>query len=462
MPELKLYNTLTNKKEIFIPIDKNNIRVYACGPTVYNYAHVGNARMAVVSDILVRFLRYKYSNVLYVSNITDIDDKIIETAEKKEKSISEISSYFGEVYNNDMSILGVLPPDIQPKATKYIKQMIQLIEKLIKNKNAYVSEGHVLFNVLSYKNYGILSGRRKEDQIAGSRVEVASYKKNPLDFVLWKPSLLKQPGWESPWGRGRPGWHIECSAMSEQTLSLPFDIHGGGSDLVFPHHENEIAQSCAANNLVDPKSYAKYWVHNGFVNVDGEKMSKSLGNIFLVKDILKDYQGEVIRYSLLSSHYRQPLNWKKSLLEQASKTLNKIYRILSKVDNNNLGEKKHDIPSEVIDSLSDDLNTAQALKEINAISDKLSKSKGDKKSEYRNQLLASSRLLGLLNKNPESWIKNEDSLDIDIKYIEELLKKRTVARNNKDFKLADDIRKELNNLGIEIEDNSSKTQWRKK
>ena len=328
MSIFKIHNTLGNKKEAFIPIDKNHIRIYACGPTVYNYAHIGNARMAVVCDLLARFLRKIYPKVTYVSNITDIDDKIINASLETNTPINELTAKYEKIYNENMSELGVLGPDIQPRATDHIKEMIELIDKLVNQNNAYVADNHVLFDVSSYENYGLLSGRNKEDQIAGSRVEVADYKNNSGDFVLWKPSNEDQPGWDSPWGRGRPGWHIECSAMSEKTLSLPFDIHGGGVDLTFPHHENEIAQSCAAHKFKDPKEYAKYWIHNGFVTMDGEKMSKSLGNIFLVNDLIKKYPGETLRLALISTHYRQPLNWNSKIIDQAQKNLDRIYRVL--------------------------------------------------------------------------------------------------------------------------------------
>ena len=309
---LKIHNTLGNKLEEFIPIDKNNVRIYACGPTVYNYSHIGNARMAVVNDLLVRFLRTIYPKVTYVSNITDIDDKIIASAEKTKTTIKSLTEKFTNIYNTDMQALGVLLPDIQPKATNHIQEMIQLTKLLIQKNFAYEKEGHVLFHVPSFKKYGSLSGRSRDEQIIGSRVEIAPYKKDPTDFVLWKPSTSSMPGWESPWGFGRPGWHLECSAMSEKTLGLPFDIHSGGSDLIFPHHENEIAQTCAAHDSVNNlHAFAKYWFHNGFVNVEGEKMSKSIGNIRLVNELIKEYKGEVLRLTLLSAHYKQPLNWTK-------------------------------------------------------------------------------------------------------------------------------------------------------
>ena len=332
MENLQIFNTLNSKKEVFTPIDNDHIKIYACGPTVYNFAHIGNARMAVVFDTFVRTLRVIYPKVTYVSNITDIDDKIIDAAKEQNVEISEITEKYTQIYNEDMSMLNVLEPDIQPKATEYIPEMIALIEDLIAKEFAYEKDNHVLFHVPAYSKYGELSNRNREEQIAGSRVEIAPFKKDPSDFVLWKPSDDSQPGWDSPWGFGRPGWHTECSAMSEKTLGLPFDIHGGGRDLIFPHHENEIAQSCCSTaNIDEPDSYAKYWMHNGFVTIEGEKMSKSLGNIILVRDLTKNYHGEAIRLALLSSHYRQGLDWNEKIIHQAKKLLTKIYQILDEL-----------------------------------------------------------------------------------------------------------------------------------
>ena len=462
MSIFKIHNTLGNKKEVFNPIDKNHIRIYACGPTVYNYAHIGNARMAVVCDLLVRFMRTIYPKVTYVSNITDIDDKIINASLETNTPIKELTSKYEKIYNANMSELGVLTPDIQPKATDHIKEMIELINKLIKQNNAYVSDNHVLFNVSSYKNYGLLSGRNKEDQIAGSRIEVAEYKNNSGDFVLWKPSTENQPGWDSPWGKGRPGWHIECSAMSEKTLSLPFDIHGGGLDLTFPHHENEIAQSCAAHKFENPQEYAKYWIHNGFVTMDGEKMSKSLGNIFLVDDLLKIYPGETLRLALISSHYRQPLNWNSKIIEQAQKNLDRIYRVLK--DNENITINKHIPASEgIMEALCDDLNSSYALYEINLLADKLSKCVESQKQELKSELIASGNILGILQDSPSSWLKYGTNINnIDSNIIEELIEKRKQARKDKNFSEADNIRLKLNSMGIEIEDTKDKTVWRSK
>ena len=462
MFSLKLHNTLGNIKEEFIPINKKHIKIYACGPTVYNYAHIGNARMAVVCDLLVRILKTLYPKVTYVSNITDIDDKIINASLEKKIPIEKLTKKFEKIYNEDMSALGVSKPDIQPRATEHINEMIHLIETLIKNNSAYVKDYHVLFDVLSYPQYGQLSGRIKEEQVAGSRIEVASYKKNPGDFVLWKPSTENQPGWESPWGRGRPGWHIECSAMSEKTLSLPFDIHGGGLDLTFPHHENEIAQTCGAHKFENPKEYARYWVHNGFVTIDGEKMSKSIGNIFLVHDLINTFPGETLRYALLSSHYRQPLNWNNALIKQSQKTLDRIYRILK--ENEKIKYDKN-IPFDdnVLEALTDDLNSVKALSEINKLAEKLSKSEKTEKILYKSKLLSSGRLIGILKNKPNIWLNyNTTNDNINMNEINKLIEKRDEARNKKDFTTADEIRNILYNMDIEIEDTKDGTKWRKK
>jgi len=460
MSVIKLHNSLGNKKEVFIPINENHIRIYACGPTVYNYAHIGNARMAVVCDLLVRFMKHSYPKVTYVSNITDIDDKIINASIETNTPIQDLTKKYEKKYNENMLELGVLKPDIQPRATEHIKEMIALIKTLIIKNYAYVSEKHVLFNVELYKNYGLLSGRNKEDQIAGSRIQVANYKKNAGDFVLWKPSSDEQPGWDSPWGRGRPGWHIECSAMAEKTLDLPFDIHGGGLDLTFPHHENEIAQSCAAHNFNNPREYAKYWIHNGFVTMDGEKMSKSQGNIFLVNDLLKKYPGETLRLALLSSHYKQPLNWNPDIIEQAQKNLDRLYRVL-KENSHIIIEEKKITSEEVIKALSDDMNSSLAIFEINSIADQLSKCKQEDKSMLKTKLVSSGKILGILQNCPDKWLKyGTTNNNIDSNLIEELLNKRKEARKNKNFIEADKIRTKLQEMKIEIEDTSDGTIWR--
>ena len=454
MSALQIFNTLNSKKEIFNPIDKNHIKIYACGPTVYNFAHIGNARMAVVFDTFVRTLRAIYPKVTYVSNITDIDDKIIEAAKEQNAEISEITQKYTQIYNEDMSMLNVLEPDIQPKATEHIPEMIQLIKDLINKQFAYEKNGHVLFHVPAYSMYGKLSNRNREEQIAGSRVEIAPFKKDPSDFVLWKPSDDTQPGWNSPWGFGRPGWHTECSAMSKKTLGLPFDIHGGGRDLIFPHHENEIAQSCCSTaNIDEPDSYAKYWMHNGFVTIDGEKMSKSLGNIILVRDLTQNHHGEAIRLALLSSHYRQGLDWNEKIIHQAKKLLGKIYQILDEL--NDTQEFENEVSNkEVFSTLMDDLNTPGLIAELNQIVKEYNANKDIDKKIIKSKLLLIGSVLGICQ--DESFNKISDDLK---NKVEALISQRDKAKSEKNFKLADDIRNELNELGIEIKDKNDGTSW---
>ena len=452
----QLFNTLSGNKERLEAIDPKHLKIYACGPTVYNYAHIGNARMAVVFDTLVRTLRVIYPKVTYVSNITDIDDKIIEAAKEQNVEITSITEKYTKIYNDDMLKLNVLAPDIQPKATEYIPEMIELIVELIEKDFAYEKEGHVLFHVPTYQNYGKLSKRNRDEQIAGSRVEVAPFKKDPADFVLWKPSTNEQPGWESPWGIGRPGWHTECSAMSKKTLGLPFDIHGGGRDLIFPHHENEIAQSCCTSASIDePDSYAKYWMHNGFVTINGEKMAKSLGNIILVKDLAENYHGEVIRLALLSSHYRQGLDWNEKVIHQANKLINKLYEIKDDLDDVAI----HDNNENNLDAISilmDDLNTPGLITELNNIVKEYNSSESDKE-KIKSRLGLISSVLGIL----EDETFNEISEEFKNK-INEMVLKRSKAKNNKDFETADAIRDKLLELGVEINDSSDGTEWKLK
>ena len=461
MQPIKIFNTLSGKKEEFSPLDPNHIKIYACGPTVYNYAHIGNARMAVVFDTLVRVLRYKYPKVTYVSNITDIDDKIIDAANEQQVPIKEITEKYTSIYNDDMSQLAVNIPDIQPKATEYISEMIDLIENLINKDHAYEKEGHVLFHVPSYDNYGMLSNRNRDEQIAGSRVEIAPFKKDPADFVLWKPSSGSQPGWDSHWGFGRPGWHTECSAMSEKTLGLPFDIHGGGRDLTFPHHENEIAQSCCSTaDISKPNSYANYWMHNGFVTINGEKMSKSLGNIILVKDLANEYHGEVIRLALMSSHYRQGLDWNEKIIHQSKKLLDKLYKILLDLKLEDLVEIQND---SWIDPLMDDLNTPGFIANVNVLVKSYLSASKEKKGILKSKLVLLGNLLGILQEDPYSWFES-DELDKNIneEEIEALIVERNEAKMNKDFEKADVIRAELMSKGIELMDSSSGTSWKLK
>ena len=453
METLQIFNTLSGKKEVFEPIDNNHIKIYACGPTVYNYAHIGNARMAVVFDTFVRTLRTVYPKITYVSNITDIDDKIIEAAKESNTEITAITDKFTKIYNDDMAMLNVIKPDVQPKATEYIPEMIELIINLIDKGFAYEEKGHVLFHVPTYSNYGKLSKRNRDEQIAGSRIEVAPYKKDPSDFVLWKPSTSDQPGWESPWGFGRPGWHTECSAMSEKTLGLPFDIHGGGRDLIFPHHENEIAQSCCSTaNEHEPDSYAKYWMHNGFVTINGEKMSKSLGNIILVKDLIKDHHGEVIRLTLLSSHYRQGLDWNDNIIHQAKKLVSKIYQILD--DLKDIKIENVTLDNSSISIIFDDFNTPGLIAELNKIAKQYSSDDKDNKQLIKSKLTLIGSVLGLF----QDKAFNEIPVDVKSK-IDDLINKRDLAKKEKNFDLADDIRNELNEMGIEIKDTNDGTSW---
>ena len=448
MKTLKIHNTLGNNLEEFKPIDPLNVRVYACGPTVYNYAHIGNARMAVVNDLLIRFLKTLYPKVTYVSNITDIDDKIIAASQENKISIKELTEKYTKIYNEDMSILGVNQPDIQPKATDYIKEMINLIEKLIKNNFAYEKDGHVLFHVPSFKNYGMLSGRNRDEQITGSRVEVAPYKKDPTDFVLWKPSPSPLPGWESPWGLGRPGWHLECSAMSEKTLGLPFDIHSGGADLIFPHHENEIAQSRCAN---ENETFANYWVHNGFITISSEKMSKSQGNVLTIDDLKNKVNGQVIRLALISAHYKQPLDWNEKLLSESEKTINKWYESYTEL------KKQVLIPQEYLSPLYDDLNTPGYIANLHKLFDKSQKGSIKDKEIF----VSACNFIGLLNENKNSWDKFKQSKSmISEEEIKQKITERNNARKNKDYKAADKIRDELLDKGVLIEDKDDKTLWK--
>ena len=459
--KLKLYNTLTKKKSVFLPIDEKNVRVYACGPTVYNFAHIGNGRMAVVCDLLITILRLIYDKVTYVSNITDIDDKIIKAAKVNNDSVINITQKFLEIYNSDMDSLGVTRPDLQPKATEYINEMVSIIEKLIKNKSAYIKENHVLFHVPSYPFYGKLSKRTKEEQIAGSRVEVAPFKKYAGDFVLWKPSKPEEPGWDSPWGLGRPGWHLECSAMSERCLGLPFDIHAGGVDLTFPHHENEIAQSCSIHGNTSPDHFARYWFHNGFVMSNGEKMSKSIGNIKLVNDLIKSFSGETIRLAILSSHYRKPLNWTDKILKQSEKNIVKFYNVLNDLEHIECKDVSiNKISSELLEALLDDLNTPKALAYLSKNIKNLSTKTIIEKKKIKIEILSVGKVLGLFQKNPKKILGYEVDDNLSV-VINKMVEERKIARSKKDFIKSDKIRKKLKEMGVELEDTQSGTVWRK-
>ncbi|MGE0733766.1 MAG: cysteine--tRNA ligase [Alphaproteobacteria bacterium] len=449
-----VHNTLSRRKERFEPLDPSNVRMYVCGPTVYDRAHIGNARPVVVFDVLYRLLKRKYPKVTYVRNITDVDDKIITAARENNEPIDALTRRTTDAFHADMAALGTLQPDIEPRATGHIPQMIDMIETLLAKGNAYVADGHVLFNVPSMKDYGRLSGRDREEQIAGARVEVAPYKKDPADFILWKPSAADQPGWDSPWGRGRPGWHIECSAMSEAHLGESFDIHGGGQDLIFPHHENEIAQSVCAH---DGRPFAKYWMHNGFVMVNGEKMSKSLGNFFTVRDLLAAAPGEAIRLALLQTHYRQPLDFTKDGLGQARTVLDRLYGALRQTE----AAKPAQVPAAIDAALEDDLNTPQALAVLHDLVNQLNKASSPAaKSELRGQVMAAGAALGLLQQESESWFTAGEG-GLDEASIAKLIADRNDARKQRNYAEADRIRKYLADHGVVLEDGAGGTQWKR-
>ena len=457
---LHLYNTLSRSKEEFTPSDPNRVTMYVCGPTVYSYAHIGNARPAVVFDVLVRLLRHQWPNVVYARNITDIDDKINAAAKGQGVEIGAITDKFEKIYLEDMSAIGVLPPDMDPHATDHIPEMIAMMEKLIADGHAYAAEGHVLFNVPSFPEYGGLSRRDQDELLAGARVEVAPYKQDASDFVLWKPSTDDLPGWESPWGRGRPGWHLECSCMIEKHLGRTIDIHGGGIDLVFPHHENEIAQSTCAHG---GDTFVRYWLHNGFVNVDKEKMSKSIGNVLLVHELLKQATGEAIRLALLSAHYRQPLDWTDDGLDQATRVLDRLYGAARALGDVDAAPDARPDPR-FIAALNDDLNTPKALaalfelaRQANVASDMADKAR------IKGSLLASAALMGLLESDPEDWFAGTaaDGEGPDASEIENLIEARKAARAAKDFAESDRIRDELSAMGIVLEDGPGGTKWRR-
>ena len=454
---LVLYNTLSRRKQSFEPLDAQRVTMYVCGPTVYSHPHIGNARPAVVFDVLFRVLMRLYPNVVYARNITDIEDKIYAAAKAQNVPINQITDKYTQVYHNDMQALGVLPPTIEPRATEHIEPMIAMIERLMENGFAYHADGHVLFNVTAYADYGHLSGRNREDMIAGARVEVAPYKKDPADFVLWKPSTEDLPGWDSPWGRGRPGWHLECSAMSEKHLGITIDIHAGGNDLVFPHHENEVAQSTCSH---DGKLFSRFWLHNGFINVDAEKMSKSIGNVLLVDDLLKQEHGETIRLVLLSTHYRKPLDWTDEALKQARRNLDRLYGALR--DHQHVEIDDQDEVSELfMAALLDDLNTPLAISVLFGLLRELNSAKSDfEKAKLKAQLIRSAQFIGLLTHDVESWFAGDQSIDVEL--VEKLIKHRNQARVDKDFQQADAIRDQLSQLGVEIEDTAGETRWKVK
>ncbi len=445
MPVLRLHNSRTRAKEDFTPVDHGHVRMYVCGPTVYDRAHVGNARPVVVYDVLARLLRRLYPRVTYVRNITDVDDKINARAAESGEPIAAITARTTAAFHADMAELGALPPDVEPRATESIDEMIAIIERLIGSGHAYAADGHVLFAVASFAEYGRLSGRSPDELLAGARVEIASYKRDPGDFVLWKPSPPELPGWDSPWGRGRPGWHIECSAMSWRYLGDSFDIHGGGSDLIFPHHENELAQSLCA---FPGSSFARVWLHNGMLNVDGVKMSKSLGNFFTVREVLDQWPGEVIRLLLLRGHYRGTLEFSQGLLAESRRELDRFYRALERSP----GEIT-EVPRAVMDALCDDLNTPLALSHMHALSD--AAMAGD--AVAAGGLRAAGELLGLLGASPQAWFQGGGDAAVDAAIAE-----RVAARTARDYSRADAIRKDLEAQGILLEDNPGGTTWRRR
>lgn len=455
MTDIYLNNTLTRRKEKFTPIDEKNVRMYVCGPTVYDKAHLGNARTAVMFDVWYRILRqiYGQEHVVYVSNITDVDDKILKKHQETGKPIREITEQTYNWYIEDMHKLNVLEPTYRPRATEYIQEMIEIVKKLIENGHAYEVEGHVLFSVDTMPNYGYLSGRSMKEMLAGARIEVADYKKNPADFILWKPSETTQPGWNSPWGYGRPGWHLECSAMSSKLLGDDFDIHGGGSDLIFPHHENECAQSCCA---FPNSKFAHYWLHSGMLMVDGVKMSKSLNNFYLVDDVLAKYPAEALRLLFISTHYHQPFNFTFDGLATAKQILDKFYNSLLNVSDVEAISTEAD--DRVVKALADDLNTPLAISYLHELVNQLNKAETvEEKAIAKGKLQASAKLLGLLEQSPEVWFKGEgDDAEIEAKIIA-----RAQAKKEKNWALADAIRDELKSQGIILEDSPNGTTWKR-
>lgn len=450
---LSLYNTLTRAKEPFVPLNPDQVGMYVCGPTVYDLAHMGNARPVVVFDVLARLLRQIYPRVCYVRNITDVDDKINAAATRTGESIADLTQRTAAAFHQDMEALGALPPDVEPRATHHIPEMIGMIQALIDKGHAYEQEGHVLFGVGTFADYGQLSRRNQDELLAGARVEVAPYKRKPGDFVLWKPSDEQTPGWDSPWGFGRPGWHIECSAMSSRYLGSVFDIHGGGQDLIFPHHENEVAQSrCAHGTPV----FARYWMHNGHLTIQGDKMSKSLGNFFTVRDLLAHYPGEVIRFALLSTHYRQPIDWTQAGIDQARQGIDRLYTALRACGPLE-GQAKVD-PG-VMAALQDDLNVPLAISRLHDLATTLNKTTdGENRSQLGGVLKASGRLMGFLQQDPEAWFQENAGQGLDV---EAQIQARRKARDNKDFAESDRIRAALLQQGIILEDGPGGTTWRR-
>jgi len=466
---LTIHDTLHREKRVFEPRDPERVTLYVCGPTVYDYAHIGNARPPVVFDVLVRLLRRTYGkdSVIYARNVTDVDDKINAKAAKEGTPIGEVTARYEAAYLEDMARLNVSPPDIAPHVTDHMEAIVAQIGAIMDQGCAYAAEGHVLFDVSSYEAYGRLSGRNLDDMIAGARVEVAPYKKNPHDFVLWKPSKEGEPSWPSPWGEGRPGWHIECSAMIEETLGLPIDIHGGGIDLVFPHHENEIAQGvCAHGHAHEPSAhaeYSRYWMHNGFLTVDAEKMSKSIGNVLLLHDLVQAIPGEVVRWALLSAHYRQPLDWNQSLLDQSRKALDRLYGALHR--SAAVPASTDEPPADFLKAIEDDINTPGAMATLFALSSEIERgmTAGDHGvvARARGELIAAAAILGVLQADPAEWLEGDvsDALRTEV---EALLEQRAAARAAKDWPEADRIRDRLNALNVVVMDGPAGATWRVK
>lgn len=459
-PQLYLHNSLTKQKELFQPANPAHVTMYVCGPTVYNYAHIGNARPAVVFDVLSRLLRQLYPELTYARNFTDVDDKINAAALLQGVEISKITTKFIVAYHEDMASLGVMPPDLEPCVTEHIDDIINMVLKLMARGHAYEENGHVLFHVPSYADYGKLSGRNRKEMIAGARVEVAPFKRDPADFVLWKPSTPEMPGWESPWGRGRPGWHIECTAMIGKLLGNSIDLHGGGQDLIFPHHENEIAQGTCAH---DGEQYCRYWVHNGFITVNGQKMSKSLGNVLLVRDLLKKYDGEVIRFAMLTTHYRHALDWTEPLLSQAKLSLQRFYRAMAAV---------HDVTEQPADQdwqqwmhkLCNDLNTPEVIAIMHGwATEALGQANALRRGQLKLLFEQAGKLLGVLQQNPAQVLQKQHTkahIRDEIKEkIEALIEARQQARTEGKYAEADDIRSELSQMNVLLKDHANMTSW---
>lgn len=456
---LKIYNTKTRQKEVFQPISENQVKMYVCGPTVYNLVHIGNARPVVVFDTLYRLLKTQYDDVIYARNITDIDDKIMNTAAEQGVEISALAARFAAEFESDMAALHNLSPTITPYATDHLPEMIAMIARLIEKNHAYEADGHVLFAVQSMADYGKLSNRSLEDMLDGARVEVASYKKYAGDFVLWKPSAENEPGWESPWGRGRPGWHLECSAMIKKHLGETIDIHGGGRDLIFPHHENEVAQSCCAN---DADEYVRYWMHNGYINIGGEKMSKSLGNFRTVRDLLSLYKGEVIRFALLSAQYRSEMDFSPELLDRSKSSLDSLYVALRDSADVSADESVSLEGEAGYQALLDDLSTPIAISELHQIAKMLNKAAPEEKPRLKGLLLKLGGIMGLLSGDAEEWFTSAASSDdISADDIEALILERAQAKKDRNFARSDEIREALKAQGVELEDSREGTKWRR-